>query len=434
MGVSVANRPPMRAAAIKPLEVVAPPVGVVLWDDPRVLVGGWGSVAGDKAARVRTPEELPTTALWVSNADWRAFSERGCGSMHHMRPSNFLGRGDPRHIVMDLGLAERIDATNGFQLVPIIAGVADRVLRVAARAYPWDQEQPFLSRTLAADIGRALKPSHKHPSHLQSALASAYQEDSGITLGWMDDTMHVTLKRSRVEYAKRLLSLELPSDTWAYVAPEAMPPQPADRLALVIESERPVLAEVVLSFDNTPEDLARLVAFGILPFDQMPFRQWACQQEVLWLSRFVQVNVRSMHLATGYGPLAGSLRLPAILADDPLIELSYSAGLVAEAHMHALMEPGRERTGERSISLRSLWLRAYDRAEMFSYALLAHRAGLQVRAYGRGELMVRISRNEFPRLVAFALQHGFYLPVWHNLWMATGLEAESLHHEPVSVG
>ncbi|MFO0205325.1 MAG: hypothetical protein ACK54L_04100, partial [Betaproteobacteria bacterium] len=105
-----------------------------------------------------------------------------------------------------------------------------------------------------------------------------------------------------------------------------MPPQPADRLALVIESERPVLAEVVLSFDNTPEDLARLVAFGILPFDQMPFRQWACQQEVLWLSRFVQVNVRSMHLATGYGPLAGSLRLPAILADDPLIELSYSAG------------------------------------------------------------------------------------------------------------
>jgi hypothetical protein len=397
--------------------------GVVLFDNRKEMSAGWACANGGKPFRISNPAHLPNDVIWVCNADFDTFKLRQT-RLHHLRRDDYF-RTPLGQIAADLGL--RAEGEYAMETCQKLAGVAHRAFTLAVTLYG-KNNLPLAPReeTLAEDIRKSL-PAMRGLSdcdYLRTPLASAYQSYSSPN--WSDkreaqgELVTVMLRANRMEYAKRLLSLPMPDEAWHYI------PDPPASIGIDawLDPKKPSLVEVqVMQHD----EIGELISFGSQIGKRAGIRTWVSQPELRMLIQHTEVNVRSGFLCVASRLMPASYQLPAAMTSDPMVEMSYSAGLVAESHWHAMANPAwsRSRRDVETFPINA-WQRAYDRASCFDKALAAHQAGFIVKGYGNGSLNVRVHRTQLHELLTFAAREGFAYPAFPTIFREHDAELPEL--------
>ncbi len=310
---------------------------------------------------------------------------------------------------------------------PVLSEVATRVFKLIASGYEWKPGEIANADSLHENL-KSRFPRDMYPSNnpaLERALRAAYQTDSAIARAdFVPNSVFLTLRMNRLAHAKKVLSCPIPDDAWEYIPDVKLPSSQRERLAMCLNHETPILAEVVMDMTRADSEYAALAAFGQKVASRMVLREWVSHPELIWLSRFTPIEIRSVFRSAEYKTLHEKTQLPGILVDDPLMELSYSAGLLAENHWVALASDEYNRlTKKKSLTARAVWLRAADRALCFSLAKKALDSGFTVTGYSSGAVRVRMLRSELLRGLEFAVENQVVCPNFNRIIQEDDLHA-----------
>lgn len=397
----------------------APRFGVALFDNARDMSVGWACRHGDEPFRFGSVNELSNDTIWVTSLDWDEYRLRA-QKLSHLRRYDYL-RSSLSQIAADLGW--RLQGRYAAECSRGLAQVLHQAMQISMALYGMDDPGSDLREdVLSEDLRRMLAPAPKAQQHLRSQLLSAFQAYSSPDWPphYEDNTITLSLRFNRLEYAQKILSSPVPDDGWVFIGPEQAGTLSLDAL---LDPERPSLVEGVLDLGDVAPDSAALLAFGAQIQRRNGLRKWISQPEMLWLTRHAKVRVSSALVASSARQLPAAARLPAKMTGDPLFSLSYSAGLVAEAHWSALTQPAYNRgTRKNEVSSWGVWLRAVDRALSFGLAQRAHEAGMRVVGYGNGAVVVRFERGKLPQCLSFAMENGVAYPAFRPLFLEHGIE------------
>ncbi len=414
-GVSAAAvAPPSSSASIQ--------FGVALFDNPAEMSSGWACRSGERPFSFSSPSELATDVIWVVSVNFGEYMLRA-KKFVNLRRTDFL-RSSLTTIAADLG--RRITGGSAAETVGILADVVQQAVDIASQAYGWQSPMSHLREDmLAEDLRRFLTQPEKAPQHFKPMLMSAYQSYSKPDRPpfYEPESVMVTLRMPRLEYAQSILSSTYPESTFVYMTGAS-----AQNLSIaeLLNPEKPTLIEAAVELERIDPGLASLVAFGSSGTKRNgAVRKWISQAELIWLSRLDGINIRVSSVLTSPKAklIPESLRLPPKLTADPLYSLSISAGLVAECHWYALSNTYfNSTTKTNEVTPLAVWLRALDRALCFKLAHKVHQAGWVVTGYGNGSVTVQTPRARLPELVEFSAANGVAHPSFPGLFREMGVD------------
>jgi hypothetical protein len=395
-----------------------PEFGVAIFDDPREMSSGWACLSGGEPFKFNSASELSNDTMWVTSLDFTEYSLRA-KNQSHLRRIDYL-RCSLSAIAADLGY--RITGSFAMEASSVLARVVKQSMLIAIHSYGWESPTNDLkSDVLSDDIRRVLTYAPKPENHIRAALSSAMQSYSSP--GWapmfIDDSITLTLRYNRMDYAKQILATPLPDNSWSF-----MGPQDAGDMSLkeLLDPRRPTLVEAAVELGDMDPDIATLIAFGAQPSRRAGLRKWISQPELAWLTKYAKVRVQSVLIAREAIALPNRADLPEKLASDPLFSLSVSAGLIAESHWSALANPTYNKILKTSeVNAWNTWLRAADRAKSFELALKAQEAGFRVTGYGNGSIVIRLARSSLVDCLSFAEKNGICHPSFDQLFKEHGV-------------
>jgi hypothetical protein len=395
---------------------VAPPeIGIMLYDNPKECASGWASVNGIEATYVRQHSDLANNVTWITNGEFSQFITLGHRNVHNLRSLTFF-RTQINQICADLGYEMMGAHARG--AAQAVSEVATRVFRLAAQGYQWKAGELANADSLHENI-KSRFPRDVYPNNpaLERALRSAYQTDSALSRAdFVPNSVFLTMRVNRLDHARQILACPIPDDAWEYIPNVKLPVAQRDRLAFCLKHDMPILAEVVLDMTRADSEYAALAAFGQRVQSRMVLREWVSHPELLWLARFTPLEIKSVFRSADYRTLPERTLLPATLTSDPLLHLSYSAGLLAENHWMALAsDEYNKMLKKKSLTARAVWLRAADRALCFSVAKKAVDRGFTVTGYSTGAVRVRLLRSELMRAMEFAIENKITCPNFHRV-------------------
>jgi len=389
--------------------------GIVLFDHVDDVSNGTAYLPGMPVQRIRSPNDLRNDVLWISNLS--VFEEK---VRHHPTlRSGFYFRIGLTEIAQDMGIQTSRDGQMDPEDALKLATLMTRTMTIAARAYGWDVselgplrvQEPFLMKDIHKMLSAAPVPDARFREDLTRALTQAHQaasEPDWPALTYEPDSVFVTLRFNRLGYVQQMLEAPLPAGR-GWVKVEGMK---SGTNVMDYCLGHATLVKATVEWDNASSDIAALAAYGQAGRKRNPMRLWLAQPELVWLSRHARVTITSIWAdQSGYIRLAPGARLPGLFVSHPEACLSYSAGLVAFSHWDALSScHWNRRSRAEESNVWATWLRAMDRAMMFSVALKAHEAGFHVERYGAGALKVRCTRDRLVELVQFKHENGFMYP------------------------
>lgn len=385
----------------------APLAGGVFYldDTANPGAGGWACLDGGRPERIQNMNGLLNSAYWVTNCDFTAFMNGGFSRLHNVHRSEYL-RSTLAHVAKDVGL--ELSGEGLFPALGVLSKVASNVLWLAQKHY---RVKNFTKPTLADELRGVVGVEQKTLDNtIQPDLLAAYQGDSQVPTRWQDGVMYFTLRKNRFAYFSGLMNAKIPENSWTYLNGRQLPPI-SSRLEWALNSERPLLLEVELT-PMCDSDLAEIVAFGFKSGRKNTIRRWISHYELFWLHEYYSVAIKSAWISSAYRSLPKHFLPPKEFVEDEYMGLSYSAGLMMEAHFHSLSSPvslGKDRPQE--ITPAAVFLRALDRAVMFAEAKRLHDAGISVTGYGMGAVRVRAYQEEIPKLVAHMIENEFEFPL-----------------------
>lgn len=381
--------------------VTVPKFGVVLFDDPSLATvnrDGWASAAGETARRHSGVTDLESSTIWITNAEFNAAREAGFGSVHNLRGSSFLAS-TMKAIADDLRLG--VYDANADSAARALSAIVDRTCRHAASIYR--AKDLFGGYTLCQGIqGRTFPEPQTPPSDLAYALLSAYQRSSACegARKWVDSPNYFRLRLPRIRHAMDVLNGAIPEGPVEYIPGNRLPVTDAQYWV-----DKPVLAKVSVS--RVDPKIAPILAFGSTYSKTRTLREWVAAPELMLLAEYTKVTVKGVYLWDRWGALPHDQRLPAALTSDPMLDLSYSAGLLAEIHLAAALAAAKPQ----QYSPRSVFLAARDRVLSFLVARDLADEGFLVTNYGGGGVQVKVRKGDIPALNDFIRNAGMPFPV-----------------------
>ncbi len=399
---------------------ILPTHGVAVFDNETQPSSGWACSCGGEPFYFSSVQELPSDVIWVASADFTAY-QRDLKQYHNLRRADYLHTSVLR-LASDLGC--RVEGHHARMAAKMLSSVVHGAIEIAASAYEIEVPiEDLREDVLHEDIRKKiLKPPHPK-AHLASALSSAYQGSSSPHWPSVYDegSISLTLRMNRFKYFSNLLRRPLPDEGWTVDLRGEDFVRAGLTMEALLDPSRPCLVEATIDFGNQEPDLATLAAFGVQAGKKLMLRKWISQPELAWLSRIARVHIQTAFVCQSTRSLPPSALMPAKLTADPLYELSLSAGLIAQCHYQALAsETWNAKKREKSVTAWAVWLRAYDRAEMFKLSLKALRAGFQPIAYGGGAITVKFNKSRLPELLEFALENDIAHPMLHPLFVEHG--------------
>jgi len=410
-----ATPPPITNVKLAPL-----PCGIVLFDHPDEVGNGTAYLPEVPAQRVRSPNDLRNDVIWVSNLS--AFEEKI--QTHPTLRSGYYFRVMLADIAHDMGIQSTRDGQMHPDDAVKVATIMTRTMTIAARAYGWDVaelgplrvQESFLMKDIAKMLPMPPAPDPRFRDDLVRALTQAYQDASipdWPAPTYEPDSVYVTLRFNRVNYVQQLIECPMPAGRdWVRIDNVDM-----DENTLQFCVTHPTLVKATIEWDNATNEMAALAAYGQAGKKRNTMRLWLAQPELSWISQHAKVTISTIWLdKSGYRRLPPPARLPGLFTAHPEACLSYSAGLVAYNHWQALAScTWNRRSRIEESSVWATWLRALDRAMMFSMALKAYEAGFHVERYGGGALRLRVTRDRLTELAQFKEKHGFMYPDINSL-------------------
>lgn len=417
------NAPGVRYAGPDVIEMATaksllPNFGVALFDNPRDMSSGWACRANESPFQFGGVSELSNDTLWVTSLDWNEYQQRA-QKLSHLRRIDYL-RSSLNSIAADLGV--RITGAHAMEASSVLATVLNQSMLIAIHTYNWESPTSDLrGDVLSDDIRRILPYAPKPQPHTRAALTAAYQSYSvpDWSQKYVPDSVTLTMRFNRLDYAKRIMATLIPDDSWTYI-----PPDKACHMAIedLLNPEKPTLVEAAVELGRIDPEIASLIAFGAQATSRNSLRKWISQPELSWLSRHAKVSVSSVLVSKSARPLSQNVSLPAKLISDPLFSLTISAGLVSESHWSAIATPQYSRIlRANDTNSWAVWLRAADRAMSFALALKAHEFGLLVAGYGNGSIVVRVPRDSLRTCLAFADANDICHPAFHQIFAEHGI-------------
>lgn len=381
----------------KPLEVRAPDMGVVAFDNPKEPAAGWACAAGNSdPVRVRDPSDLATSTMWLTNASVR---------QNNLRNANYLctSIGD---IAQDLG--HRLIGHHCVDALPVLAEVSQRVAHLAVKHYQWFEPGAFTGYSLAADLRLAMPVDVSPNPAISTPLREAYQNNSaGFQRVFASPSREVVVRVNRLIHAYHILALPIPDPAWYPV--RNLPLSAHERLDLALDVRYPSLCEVTCAAEDL--DLWRLASFGNqMGKNSRLVRRWVAQPELLWLAHYSEIDVHTVWRSAGYVAADPRFLLPKTLTADGYQALSYSAGLLAESHFAAVASNAPPSLRTPPYTERAVWWRAYDRAQSFALARDIHEAGFLPTGYWRGSVRVQVDNHKMLDFARWALERGLAAP------------------------
>lgn len=381
-----------------------PPFGVVLFDDPTFATSsrdGWASKAGETPRRHRGVTDLDSSVIWITNADFNAAKADGFSKIHNLRGESFLGA-SIRAVMDDLCLGE-FDA-NSDAAAMSLGQIADRTCRVAWQNYK--SPALFSKFSLAQGIQQAIfPPSPEPPPELAAAMESAYQKNSSCESGkiWIPNAHRYKMRFPRVSYAEDVLKALVPEGPVSF-----LPGEEAAAHGVEFWTRQPALLRV--SITQVDPKVAPILAFGSSFTHSKILREWASSLELMLLSQYATVEIKGAFVWERWGAIPPDQQLPGQLFSDPLVGVSYSAGLVAESHMTAALSPQWEKGGYVH-SARSIFVAARDRVLSFQLARELMEEGFSVCSYGGGSAQIKVQKSDRKAVDDFAQAAGLAFPV-----------------------
>lgn len=399
----------MNLQQVQPL----PPFGVALYDDAELQgedQSGWCSEAGNPSSRFSRASDLPNNVIWLTNAEYDAARKVRQHHVHNLRGQSFLPT-TIKGIAEDLRLAEH--DVNRDVASRALSSIVDRTCRHASKLYEGGQEL-FSGFSLSAGIQNKLFASVPQVSpELAFALQSAYQRQSSCNskgMKFIERPRFVRLRPNRVVHAIDTLSGVIPDGPVEFIRTESRAVSSPEHWL-----DKAVLARVVVS--NVDPKVEPILAFGSSfskPGTARVLREWVSTPELLLLSEYADVSVRAVWHWEKQTTLPEHQQLPAFFS-DPTVALSYSAGLLAEAHLAAALAQTpvakQAAAGDSIKSPRAVFLAARERVLMFMLAKAIRDEGFQVVSYGSGGVMVRISHGQVSEINDFVRESGLSFPL-----------------------
>lgn len=375
---------------------------------------GWASVEGNSAYRIKSSGNLANDVKWLTNLPQTIFWKSGLVKQTKLKPSNYL-KTEVIQIMKELGLTP--PKVSILEICETLSKLFTKIMRLSIEFY---NLSGFNQKDLPSEIRQTLYPDDKGISiHIDEALLRAYQDlvicEKPIS---KEKVSYVTLKRPRYYHAKSILETSIPiyGNEWTFYSDSDMPQSTEEKLDFLMKKEKPFIAKVVIqSFidpSNMNVDLSKLLNLGetIGEGGKMKERNWVCQPEILYLSKFATLEISAAFVADGYQKIDSKANLPYL---GELSDFSYSLGLLAECVWVGLSARSiNPQTRKKSlVSPRACWLKASDRFMTLTSAMMLSSAGFIVNAYGNGTVTVVVEDSKIPQLIEIAPHAGLCVPM-----------------------
>ena len=391
-------------------------VGVALFhhtnEETAIDTGGWASIEGEPAMMFVRYTDMASDVMWITNLGFEAFRARGFQNVHNLRGDNFF-QTSLRQMDVDLRLS--LHSPDNSVLAQVLSRIVSRAMHGIQTSYPANQIDRILGTyNLSTGLQTVLCADKSTEEQVDVALEKSWQRHSACDVTaqpWVRDRVVVTLRRNRLAHAMNVLGSLVPAGTWERIPESKLPHKDAE---FYLAGNRPFVAQIVMTRINP--DVAKILSFGAQFRGRRrgagPTREWATSNEIAMLCQFASISVKSIYLADRAMPLDEHYQLPETLTHDPLLMLSYSAGLIAEAHLTSVtVQKPTAHSDRKIVSPRATFLASYDRVLTFGYAAMVLQAGFIVSSYGAGSVTVFLEPARLPELEAFARHAGFDFPV-----------------------
>lgn len=393
--------------------------GVVLFDHPSDLTAGSAFLPNTPVQRIRSLNDLRNDVIWLSNLP--VFEERI--KKHPVVRSQFFLKISLSEIAQDIGIQASYDGQMQPEDAQRVSEVLTRSFTVAAKAYGWATENEralmtqelYFSSSIRKFLPQSPVPDARSRDELAVVFTHAYQDKSAPSwdrLNYLPNSIYITLRFNYVNYVGQLLAQPVPNGKQWMNINEGGVALIDDPLEHCLNLDKPCFVRATVEWDNASNDLAALAAYGQAGKSKNPMRLWLSQPELKWMSRFATITINYIWIdQSGYGLLPRAARLPELFDTHPESYLSYSAHLVAFNHYQALTSHTwnrRQRSNE--ASLWAMWIKALDRAYMFSIALKAHERGFHIDRYGDGAIRLKVAKDAVEELMEFKSEFGFVYP------------------------
>lgn len=375
---------------------------------------GWASIEGGAAYRIKNTGDLSHEVKWITNLEKEIFWKLGIAKQERFKHSGYM-RTDIGQIMKELGLTPPKVAIT--LVCQNISSIFTKVMKLAKEFYGVNS---FTKKDLQSEIKEtlfAMDTSISTP--VDEALSRAYQDLVICELPVLKERMNfVTLKRPRYFHAKSILDVSIPTwdGDWDFLGMSDLPTNTADKLKFLMEQEKPFIAKVAIHSFSHPEninvDLSKLLNLGeaIGEGGKAKQRNWVCQPELLYLSKFANLDIEAAFVANGYQELEKKIQLPYL---GELSDFSYSLGLLSECVWTGLASRSiNQKTNHKTVvSPRACWLKAADRFMTLTSAMMLSSAGFIVNSYGYGGVNVVVEDAKLSHLIEIAPHAGLSVPI-----------------------
>lgn len=375
---------------------------------------GWASVEGATAYRIKNVGDLSSEVKWLSNLSENIFYKMKMSKYSHLKYSGYL-RTDVGQIMKELGLNP--PKVTIVSICQTLSEIFTKVMRLTVEFY---DITTFAEKDLQSELRLSFFPNDANIStHVDKALSRAYQDlvmcDHPLTKEKMN---FIKLKRPRYYHAKSILDTSIPlwDGDWDFLSPQDLPGNTEEQLKFLMDQEKPFIAKVAIHSFSHPEnmnvDLSKLLNLGesLGEGTIREQRNWVCQPELLYLSKFANLEIQAAFMAKGYQELEKKVQLPYL---GELSDFSYSLGLLSECVWTGLASRSinPQTRSKRLVSPRACWLKAADRFMTLTSAMMLSSAGFIVTSYGYGEVYIMVEDEKLSQLIEIAPHAGLTVPI-----------------------
>ena len=388
---------------------------------------GWASIDGEAAVRITGLSDLNLGVMWLSNLDQKVHWQATLFNVPQIKDSKYL-RTSMEQVMREIGVsAKTVGPAHSAEAVAEVFGRIMRLAKEYCDRLGWGRA------TLMAELaqGLGLHDSPYDDPLLDEAFARSYQDRVDCTKpSTSTGERWITFRRPRLLHAQQVIgkSFMVPHGPWKFVGEKDMPKKD-ERLAWVNQTfgGAPYMVKVKklnfyrpLETDRfNPADLLKL-GESILPGRQRLQREWIPMPELLYMSKFADIEFDSVCVGAYYDE-PGFALLPEL---DYMMHHSYAWGILAENiwMTYASRSINNKAQNKTLVSARATWLRAIDRFYCFTAASQVSVPGNTVLFYGTGSVTVACPEPKMGEMIQHGVNGGLQAPAssymhwrkWHE--------------------
>lgn len=384
-------------------------IGVCIFDDPNVALGGWASVAGEEPKRVSGTQSLTTDTIWVTNLHYLLYKKLNLVQAPHVRDAQFF-RASVSILSSELGLNDDPD-----KAAQTLSEIFTRVTKESERHLTADGQLDTyrFSRALTDRLvprSQRLLPNGSNTHEIITAIDQCMQANQGMSgVTRPEGSIACGFVFPRGAYARWILSQPVPSSSkWQEIKMRSSETIVGVESGKQISGTKAVIARLKELGDNH----AVILRIRVIDMDSFfrPFatfgvsatrnRNWAVLPEVLELIKYAKVSITA-----GYRTSSAPFEVPNIdLSGD---DFSISRGLFLENVWTSLTQKLANSKNETPMGV---FYRAYDRIACARAAATFAQHRYVVGSFGTGRVVIFLREGEMEQAAEHALELGLTPP------------------------